>query len=1208
MNAIALLVSAAMPLLSGAQHDTLRLPFRALTIEDGLSQGMVNAIMEDRFGFLWFATKDGLNRYDGYSFKVYRNDAADSTTLRENYITALSEGTDGALWVGTASKGLDVMDRRTERFRHVDLGSEGNASYVYHVVNDEHGNVWVATDKGLFKVDRAAAGPQVVRRYFTRQCRMTKDLSGKLWCYLFATGNFRIHPAAEGPDRIDTLSMEPLRDGPWNTDPNTNVNGNFLVHPANGRVFAMHPYFIAEYDTSTLQPRIIHQVQYPGGSRLEFDQAAIDANGVIWIPSVELWRFDVNSHRMSQVQARDPGLASFLRDVSVSHLDGNGLLWVGTKGYGILTYDTRTEHLRARLDGSVYWMQGTRDGRMICQRPGTFLRVFDPKLGRYVIDLKDNDPQLRAQFQGLMPETHAAIMDDDGSYWMSKGALIHFDPITRKVTHHPLQDADGRQLARRKGFFPLIPEGKDLLWFGTDSAFCMFDKRTGRYTHHRYPIVPRHTPYLFAQAAHMDADRVLWIGTVSGLLRLDPATGAWTHHRHDAADSSSLSFDLIFSILPDPAEPERYLWIGTNGGGLNRFDKRSGRCDRFGIRDGLPNDVIYGMLADAKGRLWMSTNKGICRFDPRTRAVRNFDARDGLQGDEFNRNAFCSLDDGTFFFGGVQGFNQFAPMDLEDDDQQAMVTITDIKVLNRSLSFGGPDDRLDAPAFLARKLTIPHSANMITFQFANMDLAHPERNEFRYQLQGFDPEPIESGTSNNAVYTNLDPGGYTFRVWGRKRNGEWGEPPASFSLVITPPWWRTGWFYALMVLAVAGAVVLYIRNVRRQRRKLEMTVRVRTHELSREKDRSDELLKNILPAEIAAELKRMGQAEARHYDQVTILFSDFVGFTGISEQLAPAELVDELNVCFNAFDRIMEKYGIEKIKTIGDAYMAAGGVPEPSEGMPQAAVQAALEMQEIMAERKAECDALGRPAFTMRVGIHTGPVVAGIVGRRKFQYDVWGDTVNIASRMESAGEAGRVNISGGTYALVKDEPGLHFVARGKVKAKGKGDMDMYFVTRDQATGVPTMAASAHATRPSGEEPQQIRGLMLKELRILLAEDNSFNVMVAQDELEDLIPGVRVDVASNGEEAVARVREQRYDVVLMDVQMPVLDGYQATRAIRAMRSEKARVPIIALTANVMQAEVDRCMEAGMDAFVPKPFKREELMAALQRVLARTGTGT
>ncbi|MBK9174811.1 MAG: response regulator, partial [Flavobacteriales bacterium] len=181
------------------------------------------------------------------------------------------------------------------------------------------------------------------------------------------------------------------------------------------------------------------------------------------------------------------------------------------------------------------------------------------------------------------------------------------------------------------------------------------------------------------------------------------------------------------------------------------------------------------------------------------------------------------------------------------------------------------------------------------------------------------------------------------------------------------------------------------------------------------------------------------------------------------------------------------------------------------------------------------------------------------------------------------------------------------VARGKVKAKGKGDMDMYFVTRDQATGVPTMAASTHATRPAGDEShRRVPGNLLKELRILLAEDNSFNVMVAQDELEDLIPGVHVDVASNGEEAVARVRMQQYDVVLMDVQMPGMDGYQATRAIRAIRGEKARVPIIALTANVMQAEVDRCMEAGMDAFVPKPFKREELMAALQTVLARTGT--
>ena len=215
--------------------------------------------------------------------------------------------------------------------------------------------------------------------------------------------------------------------------------------------------------------------------------------------------------------------------------------------------------------------------------------------------------------------------------------------------------------------------------------------------------------------------------------------------------------------------------------------------------------------------------------------------------------------------------------------------------------------------------------------------------------------------------------------------------------------------------------------------------------ISKEKARSEELLLNILPEEVAEELKAKGSAEAVHIDQVTVLFTDFKGFTAMSETLSPQELVRDLNECFSAFDRITEKYGIEKIKTIGDAYMAAGGLPTPNTTHATDAIKAAFEMRDFIAEGKARKVAGGLPYFEIRIGVHTGPVVAGIVGVKKFQYDIWGDTVNTASRMESSGEVGQVNISEATYALVKDATGLSFTPRGKVQAKGKGEMEMYFV-------------------------------------------------------------------------------------------------------------------------------------------------------------------
>ncbi|MBK6754401.1 MAG: tetratricopeptide repeat protein [Flavobacteriales bacterium] len=239
-------------------------------------------------------------------------------------------------------------------------------------------------------------------------------------------------------------------------------------------------------------------------------------------------------------------------------------------------------------------------------------------------------------------------------------------------------------------------------------------------------------------------------------------------------------------------------------------------------------------------------------------------------------------------------------------------------------------------------------------------------------------------------------------------------------------------------------------------------------------ERSDELLLNILPAEVAEELKEKGETAARHFDTATILFTDFKGFTQMSEQVTPSELVAELNICFKAFDHIITARGIEKIKTIGDAYMAAGGLPDPASSTPADVVFAALEMQDFMQKHKAERETAGKPFFEMRVGIHSGPVVAGIVGVKKFQYDIWGDTVNTASRMESSGEVGQVNISESTYRLVVGDrlsvvssrlsvgspttdnqqlttgPAFTFTPRGKVQAKGKGELEMYFVTGKSA--------------------------------------------------------------------------------------------------------------------------------------------------------------
>jgi class 3 adenylate cyclase len=620
---------------------------------------------------------------------------------------------------------------------------------------------------------------------------------------------------------------------------------------------------------------------------------------------------------------------------------------------------------------------------------------------------------------------------------LTRGGIVRFDPASSKIERFLPTDENGKELATDLQCFPLFLDG-DTLWFGAQNAFRWFDIKTHKFGLFKYPIPSVDNPYTFLQTIHRDSQGTFWLATVRGILHFDPRTLQWKHYKNNPKDSNSLGVDLIFSVLPDIREPGRYLWIGTNGGGLNRLDKLTGKVKRYTKKDGLPNDVVYGIVNDDDGKLWMSTNNGISRFNPKTGVFRNFSYVDGLQNDEFNRNAYGRLNDGTIFFGGVGGFNVFHPRDMKEDFSPVKVLITDIHLMNKPIEFWKKNAPLKKPSYMSNGMEIPYSDNMVTFEFATMEYGGTGNHLYQYKLEGFDRDWIMAGTNRKAVYTNLDPGTYTFHVRGNNRDNKWNDASTTFQLIVLPPWWRSWWFFTALAILVIGGVLLYIIS-------LERTVRLRTFELSKEKARSEELLYNILPEDVAEELKNTGVVAPRNFNNITILFTDFIGFTEIAEKVSANELVDELNLCFRKFDEIVSSYNIEKIKTIGDSYMCAAGLSGQKTSSAVNMVRAGLEMQSFIVNRRAERIAMGKIGLQMRLGIHTGPVISGVVGFKKFQYDIWGDSVNTASRIESAGQAGKVNISETTYNLVSE----HFKCenRGKISIKGKGEIGMYFVNK-----------------------------------------------------------------------------------------------------------------------------------------------------------------
>lgn len=810
--------------VADAQNNGIK--FDRISLEKGLSQSTVNCILQDRQGFMWFGTQDGLNRYDGYSFTVFKHDPLDSNTLSDNFIWSMVEDRNGKIWIGTSGAGLNCFDPEKElftRYRYHPSQHNGiSSNEVLSLMEDRDGLLWIGTrggglnrfdqTKGIFTryrnipEDNSSLSDNNV--YSIRQ-----DLSGTIWVgtrggmnrWNSIDGSFTRY--VKDPKKAGSLSDNNIRSmhvdkqntlwigtesgglNRWNEQDQTFTQ--YMNNPADSRSIAHNSVLsISELDNGTLWIGTL------GG-------------GLEWFDGKQFFHHTYNS--------QNPKSLGSNRVYSL-YTDRAQILWVGTGGSGISRYNPTTKKFlhfynnpgnSQSLSHNSIWNffeeKGSGGTKIWIATLGGGVSKFDRTAGTFRTYL--NDP---ANANSLNDnDVWSLHQDGEGILWIGTygGGLNKFHPSKNTFEHFTVRDNDTTSITGND-IIIIAESPPGTLWIGTNNGISVLQKNSKKF------IRIQHRADDSASLNHnairtMFIDHVgaLWVGTDRGLNVLSPdqvihphRSIQFQHYSAEEHNAASLSDNRIRSLFEDSSGT---VWIGTRGG-LNAFDRQTGKFSRYTDKDGLPNNVVYGIVADNEGMLWLSTNNGLSKFDRKNNTFRNFDINDGLQSNEFNQGACLKTSAGELYFGGTNGFNCFYPDRIIDNPHIPPVVLTNFKVFDKR-------KKLETSITSIKEIVLPYNDDFFSFEFSALDFSHPEKNQYAYQLVGFDKDWIYSGTRRYASYTNLNGGQYTFRVKGTNNDGVWNEQGASVNITITSPLWKSWWAYLFYVISSIAVVVLIIR-------------------------------------------------------------------------------------------------------------------------------------------------------------------------------------------------------------------------------------------------------------------------------------------------------------------------------------------------------------------------------------------------------------
>ncbi|HET9678966.1 MAG TPA: diguanylate cyclase [Gammaproteobacteria bacterium] len=823
-----LVPSIAQPAVAPDLTKSTRLThFSHLTINNGLSQSTVMSVVQGPRGFMWFGTQDGLNRYDGYEFRIFRPSPDDRNSLPDNNINVLLPEPQGYIWVGTNGGGLARLDTQTNQivsFQHESANKDSLAQNRITALAAGDGNtVWIGTRNA--GVDLYIPAQNRFRHFQPPSdgaCDATvlsllPAADGGLWigtqtsglCYLNgATGQWRHQPLPhqqKEPPQIKALAAG-THDSLW-----VGTDAGLYHITVSGKITR---YQHQPGDITSLSNNDVHAL-------------LLDNEGRLWVGTQYGLNRLVSKTTQFLRYFSIPGKPDSLSGNSIGalHQDVSGLIWVGTLSSGLSKLNLRQEVFKGlmvttqekhSLSNPVVWNITRNDEGVFWIGTESGLNRYNPETQTYQHFYHEPDNPNSLAHNNVRD----LLIDNRDRLWLATrgGGLDVYYPDTDRFEHY--QHEPGNPYSLGTNYLLVIQLDADNgLWIGTaGEGLAYLDFVTGRVKHYRHIEGDPHSlPENNVYEITPDGKGGYWLGTLGGLSHFDPATGRFETWTHDPNNPQSLSNNGVGVIV---REPRGGLWVGTDIG-LNYFDPATEIFTRYTVADGLPNDFIYGILRQNDGSLWVSTNRGLSHFRPndKTRSFTNYTVHDGLLSNEFNTGAYFKDDRGWLYFGSVNGLVYFDPLALTPNRHKPPVVITNFKVFDQALPFA---------QVLANNKAIELSYNDSYFsvQFAALDFTVPSQNNYAYRLEGFDERWINSGNRRYATYTNLDGGEYILHVKASNNDGIWNEEGIAVPITVAPPPWKTWWAYTLYGLLLFAAVyVLAYWRIRRSARAMAEKLR-----------------------------------------------------------------------------------------------------------------------------------------------------------------------------------------------------------------------------------------------------------------------------------------------------------------------------------------------------------------------------------------------